>query len=53
MTLDELLAKTVKEEGSDLHLTAGSSPRIRKGGSLIPLNNEPLQPQTILSLIHI
>ena len=52
MTLDELLAKTVEEEGSDLHLTAGSSPRIRKGGSLIPLNNEPLQPQIIKSLLE-
>ena len=52
MTLDELLAKTVEEEGSDLHLTAGSSPRIRKSGSLISLGCDPLKPQMIKSLLE-
>ena len=52
MNLDDLLTKTVDQDGSDLHLTAGSSPRIRKSGSLVPLDNEILNPQTIKSLLE-
>ena len=52
MNLDDLLTKTVEQDGSDLHLTAGSSPRIRKSGSLVPLDNEILNPQTIKSLLE-
>ena len=33
MTLEDLLIKTVEEEASDLHITVGTSPRIRKSGS--------------------
>ena len=42
MNLKELLVKTVEEKASDLHITAGSPPRIRKGGKLIPISDSNL-----------
>ena len=51
MTLDDLLRKTVELEASDLHITVGSSPRIRKSGSLLPLDLPPLTAQEVKSLI--
>ena len=42
MNLKELLTRTVEEKASDLHITAGSPPRIRKGGKLIPISDEKL-----------
>ena len=42
MNLKELLVKTVEEKASDLHITAGSPPRIRKGGKLIPISDNNL-----------
>ena len=33
MTLEDLLIKTVENEASDLHITVGTAPRIRKAGS--------------------
>ena len=42
MNLKELLTKTVEEKASDLHITAGSPPRIRKGGKLIPISAQNL-----------
>ena len=37
MTLEDLLIKTVEHEASDLHITVGTAPRIRKSGSLLEL----------------
>ncbi len=42
MNLKELLVKTVEEKASDLHITAGSPPRIRKGGKLISISDNNL-----------
>ncbi len=52
MTLEDLLIKTVEEEASDLHITVGTSPRIRKGGSLFELGNEKLSADTVKKLIE-
>ena len=42
MNLKELLTKTVEENASDLHITVGSPPRIRKGGKLVPVSDKNL-----------
>jgi twitching motility protein PilT len=42
VTIDELLTATVKMDGSDLHLKAGSPPLVRKYGDLNPLQNAPI-----------
>ena len=42
MNLKELLIKTVEEKASDLHITAGSPPRVRRGGKLIPISDQKL-----------
>ena len=52
MNLDDLLIKTVEENASDLHITVGSPPRIRKGGTLIPLNQEVLNPEIVKSILE-
>jgi twitching motility protein PilT len=38
-TLSDLLKRMVKEEGSDLHITANSQPRIRLNGDLKPIED--------------
>lgn len=38
--IKELLSETVKLNGSDLHISAGFSPTIRIGGTLLPLPKE-------------
>ena len=40
MTLEDLLIKTVEHEASDLHVTVGTPPRIRKSGKLLELGQE-------------
>jgi twitching motility protein PilT len=40
-TLSDLLRQMVKEEGSDLHITANSPPRIRLNGELKPMADMP------------
>lgn len=42
VTLEELLHILMERKGSDLHITAGSSPRIRSDGALRPLDVPPL-----------
>ena len=51
MNLQDLLKKTVEEDASDLHLTVGSPPRIRKGGKLIPISENKLSPNETKLLI--
>ena len=51
MTLQDLLKKTVEEDASDLHITVGSPPRIRKGGKLIPISDSKLTEDETKSLI--
>ena len=38
ITMEELLALLVRQGGSDLHITAGSPPRIRIDGLLVPVD---------------
>ena len=46
------LQALVVNHGSDLHLKAGSPPRIRISGSLVPLEVGPLSPEAALDLIR-
>jgi len=43
--LEELLELMVQKKGSDLHITAGSPPRIRIDGHLRPTGHEMLSPE--------
>ena len=52
MTLEDLLIKAVEEEASDLHITVGTPPRIRKSGSLFELGDEKLSADTVKKLIE-
>ena len=50
-TLNELLKEMVDNNASDLHLSVGSQPRIRKNGELIQLEKEKLSPQSLKDII--
>jgi len=50
--LEELLHTLVSHKGSDLHITAGSPPRIRVNGVLRPLNIPPLSPSESPRIIY-
>ena len=52
MTLEDLLIKTVEHEASDLHITVGTPPRIRKSGSLLELGEEKLSADKVKELIE-
>ena len=52
MTLEDLLIKTVETEASDLHVTVGTPPRIRKNGSLLELGEEKLSADKVKELIE-
>ena len=52
MTLEDLLIKTVENEASDLHITVGTPPRIRKSGSLFELGEEKLSADKVKELIE-
>lgn len=52
VSLEELLFALKKSNGSDLHLTAGSPPRIRINGSLRPLDMPPLSPEESQRIIY-
>lgn len=45
ISLNELLKKTEKMKGSDLHLTVGVAPTIRVNGKLLILEEESLKPE--------
>ena len=42
MSLHDLLRLMIEQGGSDLHITVGSSPRIRLHGRLMPMDLPPL-----------
>src|SRR6202790_1158490 len=42
ITLSELLKKMIEMQGSDLHLSTNSAPRVRVHGNLKPLDMQPL-----------
>ena len=52
MKLEDLLIKTVEHEASDLHITVGTPPRIRKSGSLLELGDEKLAADKVKELIE-
>ncbi|MBA3846652.1 MAG: type IV pilus twitching motility protein PilT [Planctomycetes bacterium] len=53
ITLEELLRLMVEKGGSDLHISAGSGPRIRVDGALMEVPNlEPMQPEQTKKLIY-
>ena len=52
MNLDDLLRKIVEIDGSDLHITVGTPPRVRKGGSLLPMGEEKLLPDVVKMMIE-
>ncbi len=51
-TLEELLRYMVERNGSDLHLTAGSPPRVRVDGELKPVGEEMLTPDDTQRLVY-
>lgn len=42
ITMEDLLVLMVRKEGSDLHISAGSPPRIRVDGTLVPVDTPEL-----------
>jgi len=44
ITMEDLLALLVRKGGSDLHISAGSPPRLRIDGILVPVETDPLTP---------
>ncbi len=48
----EVLIQVMEQDASDLHLTAGSPPMIRKHGGLKPLDYPPLTPQVVREVIY-
>ncbi len=51
-TIEELLRELVERGGSDLHLSAGSAPRIRVDGVLKPTEDEDLSPETSQDVVY-
>lgn len=52
VTIEELLSTMVKRGASDLHITAGSPPRIRIDGQLIVTEDEMLTPPDTQKIIY-
>ncbi|MFH1377327.1 MAG: type IV pilus twitching motility protein PilT [Planctomycetota bacterium] len=52
VTLDELLRMLIERNGSDLHIAAGSSPRIRSHGELIETQHDPLTAEETQKIVY-
>jgi twitching motility protein PilT len=52
ITVEELLQQLVERGGSDLHITAGSPPKIRIDGKLISTEHNVLDPETAQKLVY-
>ncbi|TET37711.1 MAG: type IV pilus twitching motility protein PilT [Planctomycetota bacterium] len=52
VTLEELLQQLVERGGSDLHITAGSPPRIRVDGRLMPTEHDMLDADASQKLVY-
>ena len=52
ITVEELLQQLVERGGSDLHITAGSPPKIRIDGKLISTEHNVLDPETSQKLVY-
>ncbi|MDR2392136.1 MAG: type IV pilus twitching motility protein PilT [Planctomycetota bacterium] len=51
-SVETLIRALCENKGSDLHITAGSPPRIRISGALRPLNLPPLSPEMSQELVY-
>jgi twitching motility protein PilT len=51
-SLEELLQQLVDKKGSDLHLTAGSPPRLRLDGQLIPVEGDKMSPEETQRIVY-
>jgi len=51
-SLEELLGKLVEQKGSDLHISAGSQPRLRIDGQLAPVEGDKMTPEETQSLVY-
>jgi twitching motility protein PilT len=51
-TLEELLQMLVDKKGSDLHITAGSAPRMRVDGQLTPVEGDRMTPEETQNLVY-
>jgi twitching motility protein PilT len=52
INLQQLLKTVVKQNASDLHLTAGSPPALRIDGRIVKVKSEPLTPEQVQSLCY-
>ncbi len=52
ISMDELLKILRNRDGSDLHITVGTSPQLRIDGELVPLEMDKLDPSTCQRLIY-
>jgi twitching motility protein PilT len=52
ITIEELLTLLVQRKGSDLHLSAGSPPKIRIDGKLVNTEHEMLTPDMTQKLVY-
>src|SRR3954470_9455408 len=52
ITLEELLRVMLDRRSSDLHITAGSPPRIRIDGALVPTEFDMLDAESTQKLIY-
>jgi twitching motility protein PilT len=52
VTLEELLQQLVERGGSDLHITAGSPPKLRIDGKLVSTEHEMIDAETSQKLIY-
>ncbi len=51
-TIEELLQILVERHGSDLHLSAGSPPKIRVDGSLVNTEHDVLKPEVVKRICY-
>ena len=52
MDITQLLAFSVKNKASDLHLSAGLPPMIRVNGDVRRLNVEPLEHKEVFAMLY-
>ena len=52
VTIEELLRVMIERRASDLHISAGSPPRIRIDGILVPTEHEVLDAETSQKLVY-
>ena len=50
--MQELLQQLVDRGGSDLHISAGSAPRIRISGELVPTDHDPMSGEDTKALVY-